>query len=235
MKAYLNNELGSLSHHFKEWNHIIQDYHELFYENYDSQDPDQYNKVIRVHNIFETILKFFTRYGEFKDSWDFPARINLFPSIFYATVGSEKIGLEFDFGINDYENFFLSTHLIYPYNIKNMNDIFWSHFSELVSFGQFEFLENFWRSSDEVEKSLKKFKNSSSNIFRLIRNYILLELYEGGSADYGSLEIKWPISTSWDIIIKNGASAFKRLYQINYMLYRNEYLRIKMGKRKSAG
>lgn len=225
MKAYLSNERESLSHHFKEWHNIIQDYHELFYKNYDSQDPDQYNKVIRLHNIFETILKFFTRYGEFKDSWDFPARINLFPSSLYATVGSEKMGLEFDFGINDYENFFLSTYLIYPFNIKNMNDIFWSYFSELVSFGQFEFLENFLPSSDAGKKALKNLKNSKSNIFRLIRNYIVFELYEGGKGDYGWLEIKWPISTSWDMIIKNGASAFKRFYRINYMLYKAAYLR----------
>lgn len=236
MKEHLNNKFKSLSSHFAEWYDVMRDYYELVYENDVEYDFDsKYEQTtFKLHNIFETILNFFTRYGEFKDCWDFPARINFSRFGQWATVSSDKLNISFDFGF-DYAYFFLNTYLRYPSNIKHMNDEFWSNFIALESLGHFNFLENSFPSSGDSEMAMKEFKNSKSNISRLIRNHIFFELFDGGSLDYGWLEIKWPISTAWDIIIKNGASAFKRFYRINYMLYRNEYLRIKMSKRTIAG
>jgi hypothetical protein len=62
--------------------------------------------------------------------------------------------------------------------------------------------------------------------------YILFELNGDDVGDIGSLEIVWPIDTSWDTLIGNGLSAFTGLYRINYMLYRHEYLRTKSLRRK---
>jgi len=227
MKTNLNDELKSLFHHFEDWDDIMRDYYELTYgkDNDDADDLDKNIKnTLELHNIFETLLMYFTRYGKFKDSWGFPARMNDFPFRQHATVGSGKLGVDFDFGL-DYGNLFLSTYIRYPSFIKNMDNTFWSLFTELDSLGQFNFVENSFPSSNDAEIAMKKFKNSNSSIFKLIRNHIFFEHYDGGSVDYGWLEIKWPISTSWDIIVKNGSSAFKNLYRINYMLYRAGYLR----------
>lgn len=143
-----------------------------------------------------------------------------------AIVKSEKLDLDFIIGIYHRE-FFLTTDLIYSYYIKNMDNSFWSHFTVLDSLGHFNLLENSLQSSDKSKLAKKEFKNVNSSIFRLIRNHIIFELIDGGSADCGSFEIKWPVSTSWEVIIKNGSSAFKRLYRINYILYRNAHLHYK--------
>lgn len=75
-------------------------------------------------------------------------------------------------------------------------------------------------SSPEAQNFLKELKNSKSNIFRVIRNYILLEVYEEDSSNLGSLEIKWPLTASWIDIVSNCVKAFAGLYKINYMLYK---------------
>ncbi len=67
---------------------------------------------------------------------------------------------------------------------------------------------------------MKLFKNAKSSIFQLVRNYILLEAYDGSSDDLGSLEIKWPLTASWTELITNAAKAFRYIYRVNYMLYR---------------
>ncbi|MBI5591566.1 MAG: hypothetical protein HY881_13895 [Deltaproteobacteria bacterium] len=224
MKVSFERHLESLFARFPEWDDNLRTYIELTYRDDDGDDLDEHVQVsLRVHNIFETLFKVFTAYGEFKDTWDFPARLDVFPFGQQTIVQSEKMGVRFDFGIYHNE-LFLHSDLSSPFYLKSMDDEFWSHFIALKSHGQFEFLENAVPSSNEANMAMKELKNTKSSIFQLIRNYIILELYEGGAADIGALEIKWPVTESWDSIIKNGASAFNHLYRINYMLYRTEYL-----------
>lgn len=226
MESISNNQIKSLSTHFDQWNNIMNDYYDLM-EDFDKDNEDDLYKydtvTLKLHYIFETILRHFVSYGKLKDSFDFPARTNFFRFVQQAIVGSKKLGVDFDFGI-DYGNFCLSTYIRYPIFIKNMDDHFWSNFITLHSLGNFYFLEDASPSSDEGKWAMKKTNKSNSSIFRLINNYIIFSLYEREPVDIGWIKIEWPITTAWDIIINNGSSAFKCLYKINYMLYRVGYL-----------
>lgn len=64
---------------------------------------------------------------------------------------------------------------------------------------------------------------NKSQLFRLIRNYLLLETNKGGTIDIGALEIKWEIGIPWHDLISKGSAAFYNMYQINYSLFRAEY------------
>lgn len=228
MNASFEQEAESLSCHYSEWNNIFRKHFQFAYESDDEKD-DLTNEIevsLEVHNVFETILKFFTRCGQFKDTWHFPARLHVFLFGQLASVRSEKMGVEFDFGI-DHSDFFLSSELRYPSHIRNVDDKFWAHLIGLQSIGRLEFLENIVPSWNGANKAMKVLKNAKSSLFQVIRNYILLEMYQEEASDLGSLEIKWPVTASWDLIIKNGLCAFDKLYKINYMLYRIEYLRCK--------
>ena len=107
----------------------MRDYYELICNNDNEDDYDKlYGLTLKLHTIFETILKTFTKEGKFKDSWDFPARINLSAFGQQASIRSEKLEVDFDFGI-DYADFSPLTYLIYPSYIKNMDNSFWSNFT----------------------------------------------------------------------------------------------------------
>lgn len=227
---YFQHQLESLSPCYPQWDDVLRRYFELTYGSNDKDDLNDEVKVsLQVHDIIETILKLFTEYGDVKDTWNFPARSDALPFGQQATIRSTKMEVEFGFGIY-HNDFFLQSNIKPPFYIKNMDDEFWSYFVALKSLGQFEFLGNAYPSSDDADKAIKDLKNTKSNIFQLIRNYILLELYEGKTEDIGSLEIKWPVTTAWDSVIKNGVFAFSRMYRINYMLYRAEYLHKKSKK-----
>ncbi len=227
MKASFEQELESLRVDYAEWDKALGSHFKLTYEDDDQEDLDAHIQVsTRVHTIFRTILSLFAAHGKARDAWIFSAQPDILPFGQQCSVRSEKMDVTFDFGVY-YNDFFLHSDLRYPFFIKNMDDQFWSHFVELQSLGQFEFMENAGPSSNEADTAMKHLKNTKSNIFQMIRNYILLDIYADDVTDLGSIEIKWPVTDSWDSIIENGLSAFTRLYRINYMLYRYEYLRMR--------
>lgn len=225
MKKSIEKELQSLSGQFPDWDNVMRRYHIQIHENDGDISDKHVQTSIELHNIFEKILMLCSTYGDFKDTWNFPAKIKVYPFGQETIIESQKMGIMFFFGLY-HSDMLLHSYLQHPLYIKNMPDEFWSHFIELQSLGDFHFLENAVPSSVEAHKIMKELKNTKSNIFQLIRNYVLLEIYQGGSIDLGSIEIKWPVTTPWEQIIKNGVKAFSRFYKINYMLYRMNYLHI---------
>lgn len=218
MKRAFEAELRNVSVKLNEWDRIVRSYVELTYGP-EGNDAERVGASTKLHYIFEILLRLFTIFRDFKESWAFPAEIGIMPEGQCTRLRSKKTGIVFDFGIH-YDDFYLHSPIDNPSCIKNMDDRFWSHFIALQSLGQFHFVENACPSGEEANRAEKLLRNTKSNIFQMIRNYILLELYEGTSTDMGMLEVVWPIETPWDVIIRNGASAFSEIYQINYMLYR---------------
>ncbi len=220
MEEAIAKELQSLSPHFPEWDEVMRRYDTQIYENDDEDIPDEHVRTVQeVHNIFQTILKVCTRGGHFRDTWDFPAKFSLSPFGQETVLQSRKMGVTFALG-RYHREIFLGSHLHSPLYIKNMSDEFWSCFVELRSLGDFHFMENAVPSSEDARKIMKGFKNTKSNIFQTIRNYIFLEIYQGDSADLGSLDIKWPLTVPWSEIISKVVKAFGYFYKINYMLYK---------------
>jgi hypothetical protein len=225
MEESVAKELQSLSPQFSGWDDVMRRYDTQLYRSDHEDIPDEHVRTVQeVHNILETILRVCTKSGHLRDTWDFPAKLDLLLYGQETDVQSRKMGVTFTLGIYHRE-IFLRSQLHCPLYIRNMGDEFWSCFVELRSLGNFQFVENAVPSSQEARKIMKGFKNVKSNIFQIIRNYIVLEAYEGRSDDLGSLEIKWPLTAPWAEIIGNAAKAFGYFYRISYMLYRVDYER----------
>jgi hypothetical protein len=112
-----------------------------------------------------------------------------------------------------------SNFLAAPY-LKNMDDTFWVDMLSLLSLGRFEFLEDAAPQMNKKSEEDKIMRHNKSQLFRLIRNYLFLEITEGSTADLGKIELFWPIKTPLLTILQNGATAFEKIYRINYALYR---------------
>ena len=224
MEKSVAEELKSLSPHFPAWADTLRRYNKQMYQNDDEDDSEEAIRAeLEVHEICKTVLLVCTRCCHLRDAWD-PGTFSLSPFGQETTIKSRKLGMKFALGCYQRE-IFLSCYLHSPEHIRSMTDEFWACFIELPSLGDFRFLQNASPSSEEARRIMKQSKNTKSNIFQIIRNYLLLEGFGDGSDDIGSLEIKWPFTTPWNDLIENAVKAFGRLYKINYLLYRSEYIR----------
>jgi hypothetical protein len=168
------------------------------------------------------IAQNFFAYGKFKDTWDTSkCSANLFGQ--HLLLRSEKMNIIFYWGLDD-ANFYLETHIKAPENLRYMTDSFWSNILELKELGEFEFSE--LGSLNETQRPL--FENNTSVVFQMIRNFMLyqVEKMEGlndqqpPSMEMGQLILKWNIETPWENLLKQSSEAFKRLYAINYSLWK---------------
>lgn len=226
MPDSLSGKLHKISSHFSKWDKVLSEYIKSYYS-IDHIDQEKYrNVVLELHEILNKMLSVFIEIGKFKDQLGLPAKIEIFPTFGQAAVvTSQKMGTEFSLGIDD-DSFFLQTYIYHPWHLKKMKEDFWIEFTSLCSLGDFQFVENAGLASEEGKQAEKIFKNAKSSVFQLIRNVILLELYDSNSLiDLGWLEIRWPFNKiNWEVLIRNGSLAFKKLYKLNYMLYRAEYI-----------
>jgi len=199
---------------FSKWNEYIKNYSQAFY----SESIDLEKATVDATKVLNEILMYYISSCKVRDKFS-ELKIGIpIARGFFLETKSLKMDITFDFGIID-DNFYLESFIEYPFYMKSMDDDFWHQLSKLNNLGNFSFLENACPDSNKFKDILKNVKCKKSNIFKIILNYILLES-SGGSGDFGSLEIKWPIETSWDILFNNGLEAFKIMYKLNYQLYR---------------
>lgn len=225
MDRSADKEVASLSSLFGEWDKTIWAYDELIYGHGDVDVSDQDVTVVtEVHKILESILRACTRYGHFRDKWDFSEKIGFLYFGQDTSVESVKIGARFTIGIYQRE-IFLGSTMIAGANIRKMGDDFWAYFVRLNSLGALRYQENAVPSSEEARRILRDLRNTKSCIFQFIRNYVLLEGFDGDSGGLGSLDIIWPLSNSWAEIVASAAKAFRCLYKMNYMLHRSGHER----------
>lgn len=226
MHKSLVKELESLSPHFPEWTNTLQRHEEETYRNMAEEVSDEAVRAeLGVHEICKAILGVCTRCGRYRDTWD-AGTFMPFPFGQETTIKSRKVSAEFAFGCS-HRDFFLSSYLHFPGNIRKMTDEFWACFIELMPLGHFRFVENASPSSQEARRIMKQSTNAKSNIFKLICNYLVLEAYGEGSDDVGGLEVKWPFTMPWNQLVENAVKAFGYLYNINYMLYKSQHMRRK--------
>jgi hypothetical protein len=220
MEESVGKEVQTLSSQFSHWDEVMRQYDRHLYDPGGEDELDAHVFTVQeVLAIYETILKVCTKCGRFRDSWDFPVKCYLELYGHETIVHSEKMGARFTLG-RYHREIFLSSHLLAPAYISKMDDEFWSRFVELRSIGNFSFQPNSFPPSQEARETMKRFKNSKSSIFQVIRNYIFLEIYEGHVDDLGSLDVRWPVTLPWGELITRAAKAFRCFYKINYLLYK---------------
>lgn len=206
------------------WNYVINKFSESHfsspYVDYSISKNSKETKDL-LCEILTILLIHFAKASSVKDIFSDPYWYQLphYPS---ANLRSEKLESEFTFGIYQ-NNYYLTIDIHYPFYLKSMEDKFWKYFVELSEFGKFEFMENSSPSSEmakDIEKTIGKCK---SNVFKQIKNYILLE-NNGGSGDIGSLEVSWPVTIEINELIDKATNAFRNLHKVNYLLYRRYYI-----------
>ena len=180
---------------------------------------------VTIHEMLVEIMAFYVSNCGFRDKFFFEVDIPLKPWGQFSLFRSTRTDCEFEFGF-DCQGFFLETFIRHPEHLKRMDDEFWVTFTSLSSLGKLLFTRNASLSSAEGLRAAKRFKAQSSNVFTLIRNAVLFEIFEPAELkDLGSLKLSWSVETPWESILANGLDSFQKMYKMNYLLYRAEYLK----------
>lgn len=214
--------IKSNSDRFKKWNRQMREQVEVNYHLKEFDDKERERIFFSTNDLLFKIAQNFFRYGNFKDEWD--------TSKCYINVGGQnlllkslKLNQTFDWGV-DNDKFYLQSYLMHAENLRHMKDDFWETMLGLKQYGEFKFVENARLDS----KRRQQFENKTSNVFRVIRNYMLFQIDNFNSDDFrrsndldlGWFEIRWDFGTSWDEILENSCKAFKDLYRLNYQLWK---------------
>ncbi len=144
---------------------------------------------------------------------------------------AEKLGADYELGY-DTRGFFLNTQLRHPEHLRRMDDSFWHELLSLWTLGAVEYQPNIPVGTDSGAAAEKKLK-SKSEVFRMIRDVVLLESQEYDTiCDLGGLEVRWPANMDIGELIMSGDAALRNLYNLNYRLWRAEY-QLRHGRRQS--
>jgi len=221
---------------FDEWDIKLKSHIDITYNREIFSEKEQIDIFYQTNQLLIEIAKNFYEYGKFKDTWnDFKCSLDIYGQTIY--LKSIKTGIDFKWGV--YQNcFFLESYIHYPENLKYMNDDFWRLILDLSEYGEFSFVENCGIGSEEKHY----FNNKKSNLFRLMRNYIItdIEIYKSAKEksisliELGWLETKWKFGTDWKILIENSCRVFKILYSLNYQLWKISDLKKKTYARQSS-
>lgn len=210
----------SNSYKFEKWNQQMKEQIEVNYHLKDFDDKERDKIFYSTNELLFEISENFFRYGNFKDDWD--------TSKCYLNFGGQnlllkslKMNFTFDWGV-DNDQFYLQSYLTHSENLRYMKDDFWEMMLGLSQYGDFKFVENAGLDSQQRIK----FENKTSNVFRLIRNYILFQVDDSADnrrhsdLDLGWFEIRWNFGTDWAKVLENSCKAFKDLYRLNYQLWK---------------
>ena len=201
---------------FLVWDNVL-----LKYENELSDEINQESKIkkplfVETFSIFAEILKIFISISNINDEWSEPFYTYQFKGM-NAEIQSKKLNVSFSFVL--YENeFFIETFLPNPEDINKVSDNFWFNLLQIRSYGVLEFEENASKENYNNINIEKRFR-SKSQVFRLIRNFIFLDLSEGMLNNIGTLKLKWHRQTSWKDLIMKGCHGFELLYKINKEIF----------------
>jgi hypothetical protein len=159
------------------------------------------------------------------DNWE------LFFSGDILEIRSKKLQHGFRFSTWQNIEFNMETAFLFPQHISHMPDKFWKYLLELNEYGKFIFTED---SVPDFSSclTLQAPKKVKSNLFRLARHCILFAAQENKDnieaediyENFGSIQVSWPLNIKMEDLLNNIFEVFKRFYQINYMLYRYEYI-----------
>lgn len=152
-------------------------------------------------------------------------RKDVIPRVGFYTDTTE-IGLT----LGLFRDFYLVTEIICPHNLKFMKDDFWRLLFELCTIGKFGFKEKEKPDKSERVKHPHLF-NKTGNFYKLLRNYFLYEtgtLREYRPLQLGYIAVSWENNTNFSELIPKLCSAFKIMYELNFMLWKHDNKHIKL-------
>lgn len=203
---------------FREWTKIMTDYKNNRLGEVNLNEDDSIKNIYAVAGIFSDILKFSSKVGQFKDEWNEPTFMLHMEGI-DVSLKSKKTNIPIEMGF-DYKGFYLKSYILFGEGIRYMNDDFWLIYLNLKNYGDFKFDTNAGISGKN-EHEVKILKNNRSNLFVLVRNYLLMEVHNGEVSDLGHITLRWSWQTHWEVLIEKASMTFKDLYKLNYLLWKS--------------
>ena len=198
------------------WISIINSYNSV---NLDSTTaPPNVELTYKTTNVFIEISQLFFSYGAFKDKFD---NSLMSPHIygFDVYIKSKKTETEIRFGIDD-KGIYLETYLKHFSNLRHMGDDFYKDIFALMDLGEFSTPEYELFGSETTKKYPDIFKNQKSEIFNLLRTYIIGIVEGKNNIPSKHFRIYWSYSLDFHDILYNSCLAFKLLYNLNYSLWK---------------
>lgn len=200
------------------WVETINAYNSRF-SNENLSDDDRVDLTYKIAEVLSSISDLHFKYGGFKDEFD-KTRMHLNPYGLNLIIKSKKLGSTFYLGIDRYEGIYIDTYLKEANNLRYMTDEFYKDFMSLSDFGKFIISDDFGSSKEMAKKYNELFNNSKSNIFRLLRGYIIGITENEEYINLGHFRISWNYETDFDELLQNSCLAFKTLYKMNYSLWK---------------
>ena len=143
---------------------------------------------------------------------------------------STKLAHDFSIEVDDCLNLLrLSSSLMYSQHLPKMTDEFWVTVLAMHDHGQLVFSSNTCSSK------------SKSVAWAIMEDHAALAAaQEDGERDNsfidaGTVEISWPVRKGMEAIYAAAVEAFRRLYHLNYLLYRHEYILQAAGRKRKEG
>jgi len=146
-----------------------------------------------------------------RDSWE------RFSMACVPFIESKKLRTQFCFGTCDLTGRFrMSVRLANAQYLAFMPDDFWRTLLEVADYGTMSFEANvsfskhksiIWKMIDEFESLRRESEAHHRDAF----------------CDFGSIIVTWPASLSLVDVYDRGMETFRRLYRLNYLLYRPAY------------
>lgn len=212
--------------------------HQYFVFAQREEDPENHVEPFKVY--LDTIADILTEIAHRttpNDKWE----LSFMGDILH--IRSDKLHHVIRFGTWLDHEFNMETEILYPQHLVRMPDLFWKQILELGEYGKFEFLENAIPDYPPYLAVQAK-KKTKSNLYRIVRNSVLFEAhtindYPIRSKDiydnFGYLQVSWPVNIRFEELLINMYETFKRFYQLNYMLYRHEYILTHSKHKKGSG
>lgn len=200
------------------------------------EDPENHVEPFKVYlDTIADILAEIARKTTPNDKWE----LSFMGDILH--VRSEKLQHVIRFGTWLDIEFNMETEILYPQYLVRMPDLFWKQILELGEYGKFEFVD-YSIPDSPPELAVQAKKKTKSNLYRIVRHSILCEAQNNDSPvgsddkydDFGFLQVSWPVNIRFEDLLNNMSEIFKRFYQINYMLYRHEYILTHSKHKKSS-
>lgn len=223
MNSKANNILNKKRQQFPIWENKYKKYLKAEFGTEQLSIEKQTEIFIDFQSVLLEIFQIFVSGSNVKEDWG-EYKVNHFLFGFELFLNANKIHSCFTLGIDEH-GFFMTTPIIHRYNLKYMPDDFWREYLRLGELGEFKCIGGDCFSKEEEMKFEKHFRTTKSQLFQLIRNYMLSEIFDNYDSDFGELSIAWDFKTSWEELILKGSEAFRVMYRLMYQLWKNEYLR----------
>ena len=211
--------------HFPAWDRAV----DAYVHGYEPPDGDverqlARDEVIGAGNTLCELLTVLCEVDPPQDQWTRPKYCpNL--SGLDAWMRSEKFGVDFHLGIDIGQGIYLSTELVSPAPLWRMRDDFWWLLASMTEFGDLRLEQTACPTPPIDQHITRTLERSRSAVFSLITNYVMFQAEDGyEEPDLGLIDVYWPGDIEWSELLRCGAECFRRLYRMNYLIYRLNYI-----------